>query len=30
MPLSVTTARRGGAPRGDVLNTLSLEEVLGR
>ena len=30
MPLSVATARRGGAPRGDVLNTLSLAELLGR
>ena len=30
MPLSVTTARRGGARRADVLNTLSLEDVLAR
>ena len=30
MALSVATARRGGAPRGSVLNTLSLEELLGR
>jgi DNA polymerase (family 10) len=29
MPLSVATARRGGAPRGAVLNTLSLNELLG-
>ena len=29
-PSSVTTARRGGAPRGAVLNTLPLERVLGR
>ena len=30
MALSVVTARRGGAPRGAVLNTLSLAELLGR
>ena len=30
MTLSVATARRGGAPRGSVLNTLSLSELLGR
>jgi DNA polymerase (family 10) len=30
MELSVATARRGGAPRGAVLNTLPLEELLGR
>jgi DNA polymerase (family 10) len=30
MELSVTTARRGGAPRGAVLNTLSLRELLDR
>ena len=30
MRLSVATARRGGAPRGSVLNTLPLEELLGR
>jgi DNA polymerase (family 10) len=30
MALSVATARRGGARRGDVLNTLSLEELLRR
>jgi DNA polymerase (family 10) len=30
MALSVATARRGGARRGDVLSTLSLEELLGR
>ena len=30
MALSVATARRGGAPRGSVLNTLSLAELLGR
>ena len=30
MSLSVATARRGGAPRDAVLNTLSLEELLGR
>ena len=30
MALSVVTARRGGAPRGAVLNTLSLDELLGR
>ena len=29
MALSVATARRGGARRGDVLSTLSLEELLG-
>jgi DNA polymerase (family 10) len=29
MPLSVATARRGGAPRGAVLNTLLLNELLG-
>jgi DNA polymerase (family 10) len=28
MGLSVATARRGGAPRGAVLNTLSLDELL--
>ena len=27
MTLSVATARRGGAPRGSVLNTLSLERA---
>jgi DNA polymerase (family 10) len=30
MALSVATARRGGARRGDTLNTLSLEELLRR
>ena len=30
MALSVVTARRGGAPRGAVLNTFSLDELLGR
>ena len=30
MALSVATARRGGARRGDVLNTLRLEELLAR
>ncbi len=30
MALSVATARRGGARRGDVLSTLSLAELLGR
>jgi DNA polymerase (family 10) len=30
MALSVVTARRGGAPRGAVINTLSLAELLGR
>ena len=30
MELSVLTARRGGAPRGAVLNTMPLAEVLGR
>jgi DNA polymerase (family 10) len=30
MPLSITTARRGGARRTDVLNTLSLAELLAR
>ena len=30
MPLSVVTARRGGAPRAAVLNTLSLTELLRR
>lgn len=30
MALSVTTARRGGAPRGAVLNTLPLDELLRR
>ena len=30
MALSVATARRGGAPRGAVLNTRSLAELLGR
>ena len=30
MALSVATARRGGAGRGDVLSTLSLAELLGR
>ena len=30
MELSVTTARRGGAPRGRVLNTLPLDELLRR
>ena len=30
MALSVTTARRGAAPRGAVLNTRSLAELLGR
>jgi DNA polymerase (family X) len=30
MELSVTTARRGGAPRGSVLNTRSLAELLAR
>jgi DNA polymerase (family 10) len=30
MELSVATARRGGAPRGAVVNTLPLEELLGR
>ncbi len=30
MRLSVATARRGGAPRGAVLNTLSLAELLAR
>ncbi|MBA2383547.1 MAG: PHP domain-containing protein, partial [Actinobacteria bacterium] len=30
MSLSVTTARRGAARRGDVVNTLSLEEMLTR
>ena len=30
MELSVATARRGGARRGDVLSTLRLAEVLGR
>jgi DNA polymerase (family X) len=30
MELSVTTARRGGAPRGAVLNTLPLDELLRR
>ena len=30
MALSVVTARRGAAPRGAVLNTLSLAELLGR
>jgi DNA polymerase (family 10) len=30
MALSVTTARRGGAARGDVLNTLPLEKLLRR
>jgi DNA polymerase (family X) len=30
MALSVTTARRGGAPRSRILNTLSLAELLGR
>ncbi|HSO01393.1 MAG TPA: hypothetical protein VLS46_02600, partial [Gaiellaceae bacterium] len=30
MALSVATARRGGAPRGTVLNTLPLEELLRR
>ena len=30
MALSVTTARRGAAPRGSVLNTRSLGELLGR
>jgi hypothetical protein len=30
MALSVMTARRGGAPRSRVLNTLSLGEILGR
>ena len=30
MALSVTTARRGAAPRGSVLNTRSLAELLGR
>ena len=30
MALSVATARRGGARRGDVLNTLSREELLAR
>jgi DNA polymerase (family 10) len=30
MALSVATARRGGAPRGSVLNTLSLAKLLGR
>ena len=30
MALSVATARRGGAPRGSVLNTLPLAELLGR
>jgi DNA polymerase (family 10) len=30
MELSVTTARRGGAARGSVLNTLSLQELLDR
>ena len=30
MALSVTTARRGAAPRGSVLNTHSLAELLGR
>ena len=30
MPLSVATARRGGAPRSAVLNTLSLDELLRR
>jgi DNA polymerase (family X) len=30
MALSVATARRGGAPRGVVLNTLPLADVLGR
>ena len=29
MELSVATARRGGTPRGAVVNTLSLQEVLG-
>jgi DNA polymerase (family X) len=29
MALSVMTARRGGVPRGRVLNTLSLGEILG-
>jgi hypothetical protein len=28
MELSIATARRGGAPRGAVLNTRPLEEVL--
>jgi len=30
MALSVATARRGGAPRGGVVNTLPLAELLGR
>ena len=30
MELSVLTARRGGAPRGAVVNTLTLKDVLGR
>ena len=30
MELSVTTARRGGAPRGAVLNTLPLDQLLRR
>jgi DNA polymerase (family 10) len=30
MELSVATARRGGAPRGAVVNTLPLKDVLGR
>ena len=30
MAISVATARRGGAPRGSVLNTLALEELLER
>jgi DNA polymerase (family X) len=30
MELSVLTARRGGAPRGAVLNTLTLDDLLGR
>ena len=30
MALSVATARRGGAPRGAVLNTRPLDELLGR
>ena len=30
MELSVATARRGGAPRGAVVNTLPLQELLGR
>jgi hypothetical protein len=29
MALSIATARRGGAPRGAVVNTLPLQDVLG-